>query len=167
MIETERLLIRRFTLDDAEFAHELVNQPSFLEFIGDRGVRTLDDARTYLTDGPLASYQRHGFGLSAVVRKADGAVMGMCGLLKRETLDDPDIGYAFLPTYWGEGFAIEAATAVMADGRHHHGLGRIAAIVSPGNAASIRLLEKLGMRFDRTATLDPDKPAVSIYVSDA
>ena len=117
VVETPRLTLRRFTLDDAEFIFGLLNQPSFLEFIGDKGVRTLDDARDYLLKGPIASYETFGFGLYLVNRKQDGTPIGMCGLLKREALQDVDIGFAFLPEFWSKGYAVESASAVLEHGR--------------------------------------------------
>jgi RimJ/RimL family protein N-acetyltransferase len=153
-LETERLTIRELALDDAEFALTLTNEPSFLEFIGDRGVRTLEDARNYIATGPLASYARHGHGLMAVLLKDGGVPIGMCGVLKKDWLDAPDIGYAFLPQYWGRGYALEAAAAVLAHARTALGLRRVVAVVTPHNVPSIRLLEKLGMRFERTV-VDP------------
>ena len=113
VLETERLALRRLTLDDAEFIFRLVNEPSWLRFIGDKNVRNLDDARNYLRTGPLDMYERFGFGMFLVERKHDGVAVGACGLLKRDTLPDPDIGYAFLPEYWGKGYALEAASAVL------------------------------------------------------
>ena len=106
VVETPRLILRRLTLDDAEFIHQLLNEPSFLEFIGDKGVRTLDDARDYLLKGPIASYATFGFGLNLVNLKQDGTHIGMCGLLKREALPDVDVGFAFLPAYWSTGYAV-------------------------------------------------------------
>ncbi len=147
VLETERLRLRQFADSDAEFVLELLNEPSWLRFIGDRGVRTLDDARSYITNGPKAMYARHGFSLLVVERKTDGAALGMCGLIQRDTLDAPDIGYAFLPRAWGQGYAREAAAAVLAHGHSALRLPRILAITDPENTASIRLLEDLGMRF--------------------
>lgn len=138
--ETARLRLRPLAPDDAPFILRLLNEPSFLEHIGDKGVRSLEDARRYLEDGPLASYARHGHGLMAVALRETGEAIGMCGLLKREHLDHPDLGYAFLPQGWGRGYAFEAAQAVMGGAK----LGRVLALVSPGNGPSIRLLEKLG-----------------------
>ncbi|KPV49042.1 hypothetical protein SE17_34840, partial [Kouleothrix aurantiaca] len=109
VLETERLRLRQFADSDAAFVLELLNEPSWLRFIGDRGVRTLDDALGYITNGPQAMYARYGFSLLVVERTTDGAALGMCGLIKRDTLDAPDIGYAFLPRAWGQGYAREAA----------------------------------------------------------
>lgn len=153
IIETERLALRRLTLEDAEFIRELVNEPSWIRFIGDRGVRTAEQARTYLENGPIAMYRRCGFGLWLVEIKATGEPVGICGLIKRDTLEDVDIGFAFLPRYWGRGYALESARAVMDYGRQILELDRIVAITSPDNASSIRLLERIGLRFERTIEL--------------
>jgi RimJ/RimL family protein N-acetyltransferase len=150
ILETERLALRRLTADDAAFVRELVNEPSWIRFIGDRGVRTLDDARAYLEKGPIAMYGRFGFGLWAVDLKETGEAAGLCGLIKRDALDDVDIGFAFLPRFWHRGYALESARAVLAYGREALELDRIVAITSPENAASIRLLEKIGLRFEQT-----------------
>jgi RimJ/RimL family protein N-acetyltransferase len=150
VLETERLALRRLTADDAEFVRELVNEPSWIRFIGDRGVRTLDDARAYLENGPVAMYRRFGFGLWVVELKETGEATGLCGLIKRDALADVDIGFALLPRYWNRGYALESARAVLAYGREVLELDRIVAITSPDNAASIRLLEKIGLRFEQT-----------------
>lgn len=149
VLETERLLLRPFTTDDAPFVLTLLNEPSFLRFIGDKNVRTLDDARQYLLTGPIASYERNDFGLLLIELKASPTPIGMCGLLKREELPAPDVGFAFLPDYWGRGFAFEAAAAVMKDARERLKLDQILAIVNPDNDASIKLLERLGLGFVR------------------
>jgi RimJ/RimL family protein N-acetyltransferase len=155
LIETERLSLCELTADDAPFILELLNDSSFLRFIGDKGVRTLEDAREYIRKGPVDSYQRHGFGLY-LVKLRDGEVpIGICGLVKRETLEDVDIGFAFLPRFWSQGYALESASAVMTYGRRVIGLNRIVAITDPDNESSIRLLGKLGLRFDRMVQL-PD-----------
>jgi RimJ/RimL family protein N-acetyltransferase len=147
VLETERLVLRPFTTDDAPFILTLLNEPSFLRYIGDKKVRTLEDARQYLLNGPIASYERNGFGLCLVELKDSQKAIGICGLLKREELPDPDIGFAFLPDFWNKGFAFEAAAAVMNDARARLKLNRILAIVNPDNYASIKLLERLGMKF--------------------
>ena len=156
-VETERLVLRRFSVDDDEFILRLVNEPSWLRFIGDRGVRTLEDARGYILKGPVASYERFGFGLYLVSLKAEGTPIGMCGLIKRDTLDDVDIGFAFLPEFWGRGYARESAAAVMALAKDTIGLHRLVAITTPENRSSIQLLEKIGMAFERMIVL-PDDP---------
>lgn len=148
-LETERLLLRHFNPDDAPFILALLNEPSFLRYIGDKKVRTLDDARQYILNGPVATYERHNFGLFQVELKDSHTPIGMCGLLKREELPHPDIGFAFLPDFWNKGFAFEAAAAVLKDARERLQLDRLLAIVNPDNEASIRLLEKLGFNFEQ------------------
>lgn len=143
-METERLSIRPFTLADAPFILRLLNEPSFIANIADKGVRSLEQAEDYLRKGPLASYAEHGHGLWLVAHRVTGAPMGMCGLIKRPALPEVDLGYAFVPEYWGLGFAREAAAACLARARGEFSLGAVMAIVAPGNAASIRLLEALG-----------------------
>lgn len=144
VLETDRLTLRHFTLEDAPFILRLLNEPSFLANIGDKGVRTEEDARQHLCDGPLASYAAHGFGLWGVVLAANGRLIGMCGLLRRPTLDAPDLGYAFLPEYWGAGYAVEAADGVVAHARDVLGLTTLLAIASLDNEASIRVLRRVG-----------------------
>ena len=163
VVETERLVVRRLTLDDAAFILELVNDPAWLRFIGDRGIRNLDDARAYLAQGPLAMYARRGFGLFAVADRTSGELLGMCGLLQRDTLPDVDLGFAFLPAHRGRGLAQESAAAVMEYARSTLQLPRLAAITSPANAASIALLEKLGFRFARLVQLVPGQPASKLF----
>jgi RimJ/RimL family protein N-acetyltransferase len=161
VVETERLTLRRLTVDDAEFMLGALNEPSFLQFIGDRGVRTLDDARAYLLKGPLDMYERHGFGLFLVSLK-DGTPIGTCGLIQRDTLPDVDIGFAFLPGFWGQGYAYEAASAVLAYGRNDLGLRRIVAITAQDNRSSIRLLEKIGLTFERLIRLNGEGPEINL-----
>jgi RimJ/RimL family protein N-acetyltransferase len=155
VIETERLLLKRMGAQDAPFMLQLLNEPSFIRNIGDRGVRTVDAARSYIAAGPVASYERFGFGLYLVCAR-DGEPMGICGLLKRDALEDPDIGFAFLPPFWSQGYAFEAASAVKRHARDVFGLRRVVAIVDQDNSASIRLLEKLGFAFERMVRIHPD-----------
>lgn len=164
--DTGRLAIRRLAEDDAAFILDLLNQPSFLKYIGDKGVRTLEDARDYLRKGPMHSYDRFGFGLYRVSLTSDDTAIGICGLVKRDALDDVDIGFAFLPAFWSRGYAFEAATAVLAHARGDLGLGRIVAIVSPENDSSIRLLGRLGLRFERLVRLADDAPEIQLFASD-
>lgn len=149
VLETERLLLRPFTTDDAPFILTLLNEPSFLQYIGDKNVRNLEDAQKYLTNGPIASYAKNGFGLLCVELKDPQTSIGMCGLLKRDELPEPDIGFAFVPDFWNKGYAFEAAAAVMKDARETLKLGRILAIVNSDNYASMKLLERLGLGFER------------------
>lgn len=162
-LETERLTLRRFTVDDAQFVLKLLNEPSFVRYIGDKSVRDLEGASAYLLSGPIASYERYGFGLGLVSLKETGVPMGMCGLLKREELPDPDIGFAFLPEFWNKGFAYEAASAVMQDARERLKLTRILAITSLDNDASIKLLQRLGFEFDRVTQLAPDREQLRLF----
>lgn len=162
-LETDRLRLRHLTLEDAGFILELVNEPAWLRFIGDRGVRTLEDARNYILTGPLESYQRHGFGLDVVELKADKSSIDICGLIKREALPDVDIGFALLPKFWGQGYALEAASAVLAWGQGELGLHRIVALTNPDNERSIRVLEKLGMRFEQLLWLSEDSPMLKLF----
>jgi RimJ/RimL family protein N-acetyltransferase len=145
MLETNRLLIRPFVVDDAPFILDLLNTPSWLAFIGDRGVRTLVDAQEYILNGPLKSYEQYGYGSYLVRIKDTSLSIGMCGLFKRESLEHPDIGFAFLPDYAGNGYGYESAAAVMAYARDELGLSVILGITKPTNGASIRLLQKLGL----------------------
>jgi RimJ/RimL family protein N-acetyltransferase len=165
-IQTDRLAIRPFVKEDAAFIMELLNEPSFIRNIGDRDVRTLSDAERYLETGPVASCARNGFGLCLVALKESGESIGMCGLIERESLEDVDIGYAFMPRYWSQGYALETALAVKAYAREVVGLTRLAAVVDPANAASIRLLKKLGMRFEGLIKLRADDRDLEFYLCD-
>jgi RimJ/RimL family protein N-acetyltransferase len=166
VLETDRLNLRWLSTSDAEFILELLNEPSFLQFIGDKGVRTLEDARNYILNGPVDMYARLGFGLYLTELKENGVPIGICGLIKRDTLEDVDIGFAFLPGFWVKGYAYESASAVMAYGKDVLGLKRIVAITSPNNHASAKLLEKLGLQFERIIRLSEDASEVRLYVSD-
>lgn len=146
LFETDRLRLDELTAGrDEAFVLALLNEPGFLENIGDRGVRDLAGARAYILDGPQASYGKYGFGLWRVTEKVGGAAVGMCGLLKRDGLDDPDVGYAFLAQVYGRGYASEAARATLDYGRRVLRVGRIVAITAPDNTASMRVLEKIGL----------------------
>lgn len=166
ILETERLTLQRFSRDDAPFILELVNDPSFVRNIGDRGVRTLEDAGRYIETGPAASYARNGFGLWLVSLKETGESIGMCGLIQRDALQDVDIGYAFLPKFWGRGYAVESARAVREYGKNTVGLTRLVAIVNPDNAASIRVLGRIGMTFERMIRLSPDEIELKLFGMD-
>jgi [ribosomal protein S5]-alanine N-acetyltransferase len=161
--ETKRLVLRRFTTSDAAFALRLLNEPSFIENIADRGVRTLEQAARYLLEGPIASYQRHGHGLYLVELKPSLQPIGMCGVLKRAGFPDVDLGYAFLPEFWSQGFAFESASAVLDLVRSVLRLPRIVAFVSMGNATSIRLLRKLGFSHAGETNLEPASGIVSLF----
>lgn len=158
--ETERLLLRLLATDDAAFILRLVNEPAFLENIGDKGVRKLEDAVQYLLQGPIKSYEENGFGLWLVALKGALTPIGICGLIKRDGLAEPDVGYAFLPEFWAKGYAFEAAAAVLVFARETLGINRIVAITAPDNHASMRVLNKLGLRFE-TMILLPGASAES------
>lgn len=163
-LDTERLELHPFADGDADFVLRLLNEPSFLRYIGDRGVHDLESARRYIADGPVESYARYGHGLMRVVRKADGVAVGMCGVLKRDTLPDPDIGFSFFPDYWSQGYALESARAVMQHAREVLGIGRILAITTRDNGPSMRLLDRLGYRFDRMIQMGDEE--LRLFVSD-
>ena len=164
VLETERLILRRLSTADGQFILTLLNEPSFLRYIGDKKVRTLEDAAQYIVNGPVASYERHGFGLGMVELRESRTPIGMCGLLKRDELPDPDIGFAFLPDFWNRGFAFEAATAVLGDARERLGLERILAITTPNNESSINLLQKLGLKFERVIKMSEDPDAEELFL---
>ena len=166
VVETERLRLRHFTVDDGGFILRLLNEPSFIKNITDKGVRTLDDAQAYILSGPLASYQRFGFGLNQVELKDSGVPIGMCGLLKRDALEDADLGYAFLPEYWSNGYARESAAAVMAGASRTFGLRRVVAVTNTDNERSIRVLEKLGFRYEKMIIVHENEPAIKLFASD-
>jgi ribosomal-protein-alanine N-acetyltransferase len=166
VLETERLVLRRVTVEDGEFILELLNDPSWLRFIGDKGVRTLDAARDYISKTLVAMYERLGFGLYLTELKDGGVPAGLCGLIKRDSLQDVDIGFAFLPAFRGKGYGYESASAVMEYGKRAFGLKRLAAITSPDNDDSARLLGRLGFRFEGRVKLSGDGSEVSLFTSD-
>jgi RimJ/RimL family protein N-acetyltransferase len=162
---TERLRIRRLDAGDVAFLFRLVNEPSWIRYIGEKGVRSVEDARRYLEQGPLAMYGRLGFGLYAVELRATREPIGICGLIRRDALPDVDLGFALLPEYWRSGYAFEAATAVMAHGRTAFGLRRIVAVLSRDNDRSRRLLVRLGFRFERRIRLSPEDEELDLYAT--
>lgn len=165
LIETERLFLRQLRDDDGDAAAmlELLNEPGFHRHIGDRGARTLEQARACIRNGPMVSYARHGYGMYAVQRRSDGAWLGNAGLVHRAALPHPDLGYAFLQRHTGQGYALEAARAVLAHARGTLGLQELCAIVTPGNKRSAALLHKLGFHGHGSVNL-PGKPeALLLY----
>lgn len=166
-LHTERLAIRPFTEDDAGFILKLVNDADWLRFIGDKQVHCLDDARRYLREGPMAMFAKRGFGLACVERASDGAAIGMCGLIKRDSLDDIDLGFAFLPAARGQGFAREAAAATIAHGFASLSLKRIVAITDIDNLASARVLENVGLRFERLLPAGADGKTLRLFAASA
>lgn len=167
ILETERLILRKLSTDDAEFILQLLNEPSFLRYIGDKGVRNLDEARQYILNGPVESYERNGFGLYLVESKESKLPIGMCGLVKRDGLTDADVGFAFLPAYWLKGYAVESASAVLAYGRNVLGLKRILGITLPDNHSSINVLKKIGLKFEQMVSLSDDRQELMLFASDA
>lgn len=166
VLETDRLTLRHLTTDDAPFILALLNDPDFLRFIGDKGVRTQGDARQYIIDGPIASYARLGFGLFLVELNNERIPIGICGLIKRDALEDVDIGFAFLPAHRKGGYGFESALAVRDYAFNVIGLKRIAAITNPDNSGSIKLLEKIGLRFERMIKLTPESIEIRLYLSE-
>lgn len=164
-LSTPQLALRRFVEDDAPFVLALLNDPDWLRFIGDNGVRTLDDARAYLREGPIRMYARFGFGLLAVDLKDSGQTIGMCGLIQRDGVADVDIGFAFLPGFRARGLAREAASAVLDLGHTTLGIPRIVAFTAPDNARSVRLLGEIGMRLERTAVLPGSTGELLLFAS--
>jgi RimJ/RimL family protein N-acetyltransferase len=163
ILETERLVLRTLVPEDAAFYLTLVNDPAFIEHIGDRGIRTLEAASSAIAGGPMAMQAARGHSIYLVELKGSATPIGMSGLIKRDTLQDVDIGYAFLPQYCGQGYALEAGVAVVEHARRL-GLTRLVAITSPDNAGSIRLLHKLGLQFERFTHLTPEDPGSNVYV---
>ena len=161
--ETPRLLLRHINLNDAPFILTLLNDPSFLIKIGDKGVRNLEDACKYILDGPVKSYKTNGYGPNLVELKETGCPIGICGIYKREILPHPDIGFAFLPAYWAQGYAYESADAVLNNAKTLHKLDRILGIASPSNSKSIRLLEKLGLVLEGTVRLTPESSECKLF----
>jgi RimJ/RimL family protein N-acetyltransferase len=165
VLDTDRLRLRRLTEEDAGFVLELLNDPAFIANIGDRQVRSEADAVAYIARGPMASYERFGFGLYVVIDKASGVPAGLCGLVRRDMLPDVDIGFALLPAFRSRGFAVEAALAVK---RHAADLGlrRLVAIALPSNERSVRVLERIGMRYERRVRLSDTGEELALYAAD-
>lgn len=163
VIETQRLILREFTLDDADFIITLLNSPGWLKYIGTRNISSIEDAEKYITEKLRASYQKNGYGFYLVEDKTNGSSIGMCGMVKREGLDDVDIGFALLPEYEGKGYAYEAARATMTYAKDTVKLNRIAAITVPYNTSSIKLLEKIGLKLEKMISLQDDKEELMLF----
>ncbi|MYM68710.1 GNAT family N-acetyltransferase [Pseudoduganella sp. FT55W] len=163
ILETARLTLRTINADDDLFYYELVNDPTWLEHIGDKGIRTVAEARTAILEGPCVMQQRLGHSLYVMERKSDGQPLGLCGLIKRDSLPDVDIGYAIRPAYFGQGYTYEAAAAVVAYARDVLGIKRLMGITNPANTVSINLLAKLGLTFVEFKVLPPDGRPTNIY----
>jgi len=156
VIETERLILRKFILDDAAFMLEMLNTPTWLRFIGDRNVRTLEEAEQYLLNGNIRSYQEYGFGFYVVVIKESQECIGICGMVKREGLEDVDIGFAFFQQFMGKGYGYEAASATLKYAFKNLKIKRIVAIVDPENEVSIALIKKIVLQFEKMVSLSPN-----------
>lgn len=161
--ETGRLRLKRLTLDDAGLMLAIWNDPAFIRHVGDRGIRTLDQARTTLEESAFRLYSEYGYGPYRVALKTDDTAVGICGLFRREGLDEPDIGFSTLPEHCGRGYAYEAACAVIEHARKDLGLQRLTAIVSPENGPSLSLIHKLGFAFERMHRMAGDEDDVAIY----
>jgi len=164
VIETERLLLRRLTEADAPFLLALLTDADFLLQVGDRGVHDHEDARRYAREGPGASYARYGFGLNAMELKRTSAAVGLCGLLRRDSHPDVEIGFALLPQARGQGLALEAAAATLAWGLSTLALKRIVALTAPDNQRSIRILERIGLHFERMVQYSSDGRESRLFV---
>jgi len=164
ILSTERLCLRTINQDDAPFYYELVNDPTWLAHIGDKGVRSIDDARRAISDGPMAMQALHGHSLYVMERLGDGQPLGLCGLIKRDTLPAVDIGYAIRPAYFGQGYTYEAAAAVLAYAREQLKLPCLMGITTPTNVNSIRLLEKLGLRYIGSELFAPNPVPTNKYL---
>ena len=162
-LQTKRLALRRLTLADAELMLAVWNDPAFIEHVADRGIRTLEQARLALQDGAFRLYEQYGYGPLRVALAADDTEIGICGLFRRDGLDEPDLGYSILPQHSGRGYAFEAASAVLDYARRELGLARIAALIAPANAPSIGLAEKLGLRFERPLRLPGEDADIGLY----
>lgn len=165
VLETERLILRRLSVDDTDFILNLLNQPSFIRYIGDRGVRNLSDTRQYIESKFAESYRLFGFGLYLVELKNDKTPIGICGFVKRDSLPDADIGFAFLPEYWSQGYAFESARATLNYGMYFLGLERVLAITAKVNESSEKLLAKLGLKYQRLIKLPGQADEAKLFSS--
>ncbi|WP_291403618.1 GNAT family N-acetyltransferase [Daejeonella sp.] len=165
ILETERLALRELNESDASFIIELLNSDGWLKYIGDRNVKTEDQARDYLNNGPIKSYQDNGYGLYLVELKNEKIPIGICGIIKRDTLEFPDIGYAFLPKYMGQGYAFEIAQQTLQYAKNQLNINKILAITNPENKASIKLLGKLGLTFQKMIDATNDSIELKLFSS--
>ena len=165
ILETERLRLREFSLTDTEFIIELVNSPGWLQFIGDRNIKDEERAVIYLENGPLKSYVQNGFGLWLVEKKDEGNAIGMCGIIRRDNLETPDIGFAFLPQFEGKGYAYEIANATLFYAKQSLNIPKICAITLPANTKSIKLLEKIEMKFEKTFSFSNNAEELLLYTN--
>lgn len=160
--ETSRLLIRETHQEDADFIVKLLNSKGWLQYIGDRKVKKREDGIQYISSRFMASYAEFGFGFWAVIEKESQKAIGICGIVKRPTLEDVDLGYAFLPEYFGKGYAFEATSAILEVAKTKFDISTLIAIVQPDNLRSIKLLEKLSFSYERD-TLFEDGALLALY----
>ena len=163
VLETDRLLLSPLSYDDCEFIFELVNEPSFKRFVGDKKVASADDARRYLRDGPIDNYERYGYGLYLVTLKDSGERVGICGLLRRQQFEDPDLGFAFLERFHNSGYASESTKAVLAWAFDTLKFSRVIAIADRQNAPSVRILDKLGFAYIEDVRMRGDEHDIGLY----
>ncbi|WP_306350909.1 GNAT family N-acetyltransferase [Flavobacterium sp. '19STA2R22 D10 B1'] len=163
-LETDRLQLRYLTLDDSTFIYTLLNTPEWIKYIGDRDIKSLDDARNYITNGPFESYEKNGFGPFVVQLKESNIPIGLCGLYKRDGLDDVDIGFAFLSEYSGKGYAYEAASTTLEYAKTTLNMNSIAAITVEYNISSINLIKKIGLTFEKIIRIPNDPEDLMLFV---
>jgi len=163
IVKTARLQLRSLNIDDAAFILRLVNEPSFKSNISDKGVRNLDDAIRFILEGPWTTQKKEGYGQFLIELSSNRQPIGVCGLLYRDSLDVSDVGFALLPEYWGRGYAYEAAAAVLKYGHSTLRIDKICGLTSARNRASIRVLEKLRMKFVKIVKMSADDPGTVLY----
>lgn len=163
IIETKRLTLREYTENDAPFIMRLLNEPAFIQNIGDRKIRTEEDAKSYITTRLVESYKKNGFGLFMVELKDNKTPIGMCGLVKRDPKEDPDIGFAFVPEFWNKGYAVESSLGVLDYAKNNLKLKRILGITIPSNIGSIKTLERVGLKFEKISTSKDDGKEIRVY----
>lgn len=166
IVETDRLILQEFSTNDADFVLQLLNEPAFHQYIGDKGVRTVDDAISYLYNGPIGSYKKYGYGLWLAKIKKNNTSAGMCGLKNRDVLEIPDLGYAFLKRYWSKGYATEAALGVINYAKVHLQLPRLVAITHPENKGSEKVLQKIGFQYKKVIHLESFKGKNKLFEID-
>ncbi|WP_417874166.1 GNAT family N-acetyltransferase [Xanthomarina gelatinilytica] len=165
--ETNRLLISKLTLEDASFILELTNTPHFIKYVGNKNLKTLEDSKNYLKEGTLKSYKNFGFGFYKLqLKQEQNKTIGTCGLVKREQLDHVDIGFAMLPGYEGKGFGLEASKEILKLAKNTFKLTRILAITLPTNSNSIKLLEKLGLTYEKRVKPFEDDEELLLFAKD-
>lgn len=163
LITTDRLLIRKFNLDDAGFIFILLNSETWIKYIGNRNIKNLEDAKNYIVNSPLYFYQKFGFGPYLVALKDTYEPVGMCSLIKRDTLEEVDLGFAYLDPFIGKGFAYEASKAIIEFSKNTLALKKLVAITLPDNTPSIKLLEKLGFHYQNRIQFPNEKEELMLF----